>query len=244
MASVAAQIQEESVPQISTDSLFYDEPNEDEPVSTNIPADTLRVKPRDFDAAKLEELRNDKDFDYAEPPTVGESLWDRFWQWIGEIVNQILKSAISTNWGRVLLYLGCLAVLVVVVMALLKVDAFKVLFKGAEVAPGAGVFHENIYLMDFELLIKEAADKKDFRLAVRLVFLYSLKLLSDGRHIHWQAGKTNHDYLEELATSQLKTGLSELSFYFDYSWYGGFPISQSQFDRVQQIFQTWRVSIG
>ncbi len=244
MASVTAQIQEDSVAQISTDSLFYDESNEEEPLSTNIPADTLQVKPRDFDAAMLEELRNDKDFDYAEPPTVGESLWDRFWLWVGEIVNQILKSAISTNWGRVLLYLGCFAVLVVIVMALLKVDAFKVLFKGADVAPEARVFHENIHLMDFELLIKEAVDKKDFRLAVRLVFLYSLKLLSDGRHIQWQAGKTNHDYLEELAPSQLKTGLSELSFYFDYSWYGGFPISQLQFDRVQQIFQTWRVNIG
>ncbi len=225
------------------DSTYYKEQYEDEISTSTIPPDTLQVQPRKFDESKLNELRKDKDFDYSQAPTVGESLWERFWRWLKEILAKILRGAVTTDWGRVLLYAGCLAVLVVVVMALLKVDAFKVFFKGADVSSVAGVFHEDIHAMDFEALIKEAVEQNDFRNAVRLVFLYSLKLLADGQHIQWQPGKTNHDYLDELETQELKTGLSELSFYFDYAWYGGFAVSALQFDRVQSIFKNWRGGI-
>jgi hypothetical protein len=76
-----------------------------------------------------------------------------------------------------------------------------------------------------------------------LIFLYSLKLLSDNQHINWQPGKTNHDYLAEIKTEELKPGLSELSHYFDYAWYGGFPISTTQFNTVNTIFSSWRTAI-
>jgi len=226
------------------DSAQYDDEEFEEDLTTSIyVADTMAVQPRNFDESTLEEIRRDKDFDYSEPPTVGESLWDRFWRWVGQIISEIFRGAISTNWGRIFLYLGCLVVLIVVVMAVLKVDAFKVLFKGADVASVKGVFHENIHTMDFEGLISESINKKDFRNGVRLVFLYSLKLLSDGQHIHWEAGKTNHDYLEELNVNELKPGLGELSFYFDYAWYGGFHVSETQFQRVQNIFNDWKGNI-
>ena len=227
----------------TSDSASYDEDIQEESIQNQIPADTLKVTIRKFDEARLEELRKNKDFHYTEAPTVGESLWERFWKWLLGIILEIFRGAVTTNWGRVLLYAGCLVVVVVVVMALLKVDAFKVLFKGAGVSSGGGVFHEDIHTMDFEALIKEAVAKKDFRNAVRLVFLHSLKLLADGQHIRWQPGKTNHDYLAELKEAELKPGLGELSFYFDYAWYGGFFISESQFVRVQHIFNQWRGGI-
>jgi len=205
--------------------------------------DTLKVEARNLDSEKLQKLKTDKDFDYSQSPIVGESLWERFLRWMGEFINKLLRGAVNTNWGRVLLYAACLIVLIMIVLALLKVDAFKVLFKGADSPSVTGVFHENIHEMDFEKLIREATEKGDYRNAVRLVFLYSLKLLSDHHHIHWQPGKTNHDYLDELKIIELKTGLGELSFYFDYAWYGGFAISSAQFDRVKNIFSHWRSGI-
>jgi hypothetical protein len=128
-------------------------------------------------------------------------------------------------------------------MAVLKVDAFRILTKGDGSAVTKGVFHENIHEMDFDALIKEAVANGDYRNAVRLVFLQSLKLLSDKQHINWQAGKTNHDYLNEVQTPDVKKGLGQLSYYFDYAWYGGFAISEIQFARVKTIFDSWRSTI-
>jgi hypothetical protein len=98
--------------------------------------------------------------------------------------------------------------------------------------------------MDFEKLIQETVDKNDFRSATRLIFLFALKLLSEKQLIQWQAGKTNHDYVEELKTGELKTGLNELSFYFDYAWYGHFTISRDQYQKLNGLFHTWKEKIN
>jgi hypothetical protein len=130
-------------------------------------------------------------------------------------------------------------------MMLLKVNAFKVFYSGADQGKqGYKVFDENIHEMDFDTLIKEAVDKNDFRIATRLIFLHSLKLLSDKHLIDFNPGKTNHDYVEEVKSQELKTGLNELSFYFDYAWYGNFSITQTQFQSIQNTFKNWREKIN
>jgi hypothetical protein len=214
-----------------------------ETLPTEYEPDTLSFQPRDFNEDKLKELRADEDFNYVEAPTVGESLWDRFWRWVGQFIYELFGKMATTNWGNVLLYMLALVVLIVIVMAVLKVDAFRILAKGDGSAVTKGVFHENIHEMDFDALIKEAVANRDYRNAVRLVFLQSLKLLSDKQHINWQAGKTNHDYVDEVQTPDVKKGLGQLSYYFDYAWYGGFTISEMQFSRVKTIFDSWRSTI-
>jgi hypothetical protein len=97
--------------------------------------------------------------------------------------------------------------------------------------------------MDFEKLIQEASDKNDFRLATRLIFLYALKILSDKHLIEFNPGKTNHDFVEELHVADLKTGLNELSYYFEYAWYGNFLITDSQFNKIKNTFTEWRTRI-
>ena len=113
---------------------------------------------------------------------------------------------------------------------------------------GSGTFRhnvldENIHEMDFEKLIEEAAAKKDYRGGVRLLFLYALKMLSDKNHIHWDQGKTNHDYIDELKQDELKPGFSDLNYYFEYAWYGNFKVNAETFDHVRDIFKTWKTSI-
>lgn len=211
---------------------------------SQLPVDSTAIQERSFNESTLNELKQNEDFNYRQPPTVVESLWDRFINWLSDLFGWLFRGATSTNWGRVLLYTVGLIVLVVVVMMLLKVDALRVFKSGSDQRSVAyGAFTENIHEMDFEKLIHEALGKKEYRLGVRLTFLYALKLLSDKQHVDWKPGKTNHDYLSELKDGDLKTGFNELSFYFDYTWYGDFNVNQNLFERVQGIFNTWRVKV-
>jgi hypothetical protein len=131
-----------------------------------------------------------------------------------------------------------IVVVVVLVMMLLKVNAFKVFYSGEGTSTlRYNTLDENIHEMDFDKLIEEAMSKKDYRLGIRLVFLYALKMLSDKNHIHWDQGKTNHDYLDELKLAELKEGFSDLNYYFEYAWYGNFNINAEMFHHVQDIFQ-------
>ena len=207
--------------------------------------DTTFLARKSFNEAEVQKLKGNKELNYKEVPTVAESLWDRLLTWLNNIVMSLFAKATMTDLGRIFMYaLGVIA-LIIIIMALLKVNAFRIFSGNADQGKfGYNVLHENIHEMDFDKLIREAVDKHDFRVATRLVFLNALKLLSEKHLIQWQVGKTNHDYVEEIATSELKTGLNELSFYFDYAWYGNFNINHEQYQKVDTLFQVWRTKIN
>jgi Domain of unknown function (DUF4129) len=208
------------------------------------PADTVLVSHTKFSTQRLDSLKNDDELQYTQPPTVAESIWQRLMRWIGWFFSSLFEKTTTTDVGRFIMYSLILVAIIIIVMTLLRVNAFKVFYSGADASkPAYSVFHENIHEMNFEQLIQEATDKKEFRLATRLVFLYALKLLSDKHLIEFTPGKTNHDYVEELKTGEIKTGLNELSFYFEYAWYGNFTISELQFQRVKQTFSFWKEKV-
>jgi hypothetical protein len=205
--------------------------------------DSTSITPRSFDEAAVNELRNNDDFNYRQPPTVVESLWDRFVLWVGRLLGWLFRGAVTTNWGRVMLYALGLVVLIVVIMMLLKVDALRVFHSGADKGVAYRTFTENIHEMDFDKLIGDAIARKEYRLGVRLTFLHALKILADRHHVDWRPGKTNHDYLAELKEGELKKGFNELSFYFDYTWYGDFNVTENLFQKVSVAFDGWRKKI-
>ncbi len=210
-------------------------------VPAGVIPDTSVVASRSFDENTVQELKDSKDFKYKQPPSVAESIWDRLMLWLDQLFGWIFRSAVETNWGQVLLYTLGLVILIVLVMMLLKVDALRVFYAGADQGMSKyQTLEEDIHEMDFEGLLREALEKSEYRLAVRLTFLRSLKLLSDKQHVTWRPGKTNHDYVEELKEGDLKTGFNELSFYFDYAWYGDFTVNEILYHRVQTIFDQWR----
>jgi hypothetical protein len=207
--------------------------------------DTSKIDTRSFSRAEVEELKADQNLNYKQPPTVAESLWDRFKQWLAWFFESLFKNATTTDLGRVIMFTIAGILLIVVIMMLLKVNAFKVFYSGADQAKQTyQIFHENIHEMDFEKLIQDATEKNEFRLATRLIFLHALKLLSDKQLIEFNPGKTNHDYVEELKTADLKTGLNELSFYFDYAWYGNFAINDTQFQKIRKTFAEWQTKLS
>ena len=221
------------------DSAFYYDEETFNEVEYRAATDTSRVVARFFSEEKITELKSNPDLTYKEPPTVAESLWDRFWKWVGQFFSALFDGASTTNWGRVLVYSAALIGFILILMMILKVNAFKVFYSGADRgAIKTTVFHENIHEMDFERLIQEALNNKKYRNGIRLIFLYALKMLADKQYIQWQAGKTNHDYSDELGAGELKTNYNQLSRYFEYAWYGNFLIEEDAFKKAQQLFET------
>lgn len=233
-----AQLPDSIVNPFLVDSLFVDDD-----ADYAGPIDTTKVDLRPFSTATVDSLKADPDLSYTQPPTIAESLWDRFLSWISRILEALFEKTTTTDLGRFLMYTGLLIAIIILIMMLLRVNALQVFYSGAETKPTYQVFHENIHEMNFDELIREATEKREYRLATRLVFLHALKLLSDKHLIDFTPGKTNHDYVEELNPGEVKTGLNELSFYFDYAWYGNFSISENQFQKIRHTFSYWREKI-
>ncbi len=221
-------------------------PNQPDSLSTDdtavilIPDDSTVLQHRAFDSEVMRELKEDSDMHYKQPPSAAESIWSRIMRWFGEILRSIFGAATGMGWLKILIYVIGIGIVIALVMLILRVNAFKVLF-GARGAPvKMGVIEENIHEMDFDQLIREAVDQGDYRRGVRLLFLHALKILSDKHLIRWEPGKTNHEYVGELQQGELREGLDDLSYYFDYAWYGNFGVTSEIFQEAQSVFSNWK----
>jgi hypothetical protein len=231
-------------PQEIVDSLFSENETKDAQTEITPQRDSSTIEVRAIDQSKLNEMREDPAMDYGQDSPAIISLWDRIKMWLFNALRWLFSIGSSTNWGNIVVGVVIILILTYVIMRLLKIDALKMFYGRADkVTINHSIIEENIHEMDFEKLIQEALARKEYRLAIRLLFLHGLKLLADRHHITWEPGKTNHDYLNELTSKELKTGFNELNFYFEYAWYGNFVITDELYNRVTDIFNNWKINI-
>ena len=202
--------------------------------------DSAVVDVRKFDEATLEKLKTDPTLEYGTGPAA-MSFWDRLKRWISEIFQYLFEAGASANWVEILIYVALVLILGYVILWLLKIDAVKMFFSNKAITPiKSVVLEENIHEVDFEKRINDALAKLEYREATRLLFLHALKILSDKDLIHWEPGKTNHDYINELESEKLKPGFNDLNYFFEYAWYGHFDVNESVFTKAQNTFNNWR----
>lgn len=196
--------------------------------------DSTYVK-RQFSEKKIESFKADSDFSYGRAKK-GESFWDRFIYWIFQTIAKIIYFSTNTLLGNILLYGGCIALLIYVVLKLLHIDAKNLFFRSSSTSVRVTTLDEDIHELDFDKLIAQAVEGRKFREAVRLTFLHALKKLSDAQLIKWVPGKTNDDYLNEIRNHPTLPQVMELRYYFDYAWYGHFEIDSNTYTSIQNAF--------
>ncbi|MGE9310731.1 DUF4129 domain-containing protein [Niabella sp. CJ426] len=103
---------------------------------------------------------------------------------------------------------------------------------------------KDIFSIEYATAIKEALDSNNYRLAIRLHYLQLLKTLSEKGVIQYQPDKTNFDYMLQVRQTPHYPDFSGLTRQYEYSWYGLFPISQAQYNRVDQLFNNFYKKIG
>lgn len=97
------------------------------------------------------------------------------------------------------------------------------------------VEEDTIYGIDFEKEISTAMLRNEYREAVRLLYLQTLKQLSDAEKIDWQPYKTPTEYTYELKPNALRTPFRELTNRFLRVRYGNFEATEALFHEMQTL---------
>ena len=204
-------------------------------------SDRMRIDVRKFNKEALDAYRRDKDFNYNEKGgDISVSWWERFWTWVWDQFRKISFSAVpgSAAFWKVFFIAVFSAVIIFVIIKLMGMD-ITLLFKGkprvVEVPYSESL--ENIHEISFDDEIEKAIENHDFRLATRLLYLKTLKRLSDAGRIKWELDKTNSAYISELKHPVQKKLFSVLTREFEYVWYGGFPVDLPVFERIRDTFR-------
>jgi len=76
----------------------------------------------------------------------------------------------------------------------------------------------------------------DYRLAIRYHYLYILQRLELKQYINWEIQKTNHDYEREITNENLRNGFKNLTYLYDFVWYGHFNVDKISFNKAKLQF--------
>ena len=201
---------------------------------TVLMADSSAVQIRKPSEDQLNQYRKSPEYQYikeASPPSqsILGDLFRRFFNWLNDFFNQPKYGTTRS----VLLYLFLGGALVFVILKLIGVEFTSLFTKKSDGLQVPFVaFGEDLNTIDFKNQIEQAITQKNYRLAVRLLYLQMLKELSDRSLIVWQTNKTNRSYGYEIKP-HLRQTFDTLTQQFEYAWYGEFPVDEKKFEAIR-----------
>ncbi len=179
-------------------------------------------------------------FDYAADPGTAENFLGRAISWLLKEMGELFGIQLSPEvfqLVKVIVYSLLIILAVYILVKLLVGRDASSLFsrKAAQMAP-LNIQEEHIESIDLDRFINQALKEENYRLAIRYMYLKSLKLLSLHNSIDWHFEKTNLDYYREIKNPALKERFKKTSYLYDNIWYGEYALDRSGFENAKKDF--------
>lgn len=199
--------------------------------------DSSKIIVRSFDENSLQKFRHDKDFQYLQLSEPAKSMWERFWDWIWQHIIDIMRTKKGKNTVWTILFLAGASAVVFFIMKVMGMNKGGLFGRSSGSSLNYFSDEEDINSISFDEAIKNAVADKNFRLAIRLLYLQTLRQLSDKGYIEWQKDKTNHEYISEVAGRAWQPLFKKVTYNFEYAWYGEMNVSDEDFQNMHIQFQ-------
>lgn len=95
---------------------------------------------------------------------------------------------------------------------------------------------EDLFALPYQQLLQQAYAEKDYRLAIRILYLQTLKLFSEKNILLFRPEYTNSDYLAQLSQTGYYQDFFAVTRHYEYAWYGSFAVSEAAFRIIQARF--------
>lgn len=209
---------------------------------TIVRKDSSNIAPATFNREAIRDYQDQKEFQYDDNQAQQLSWWDKFWLLVWGLIGRLFYGAAS---NYILKYFFIGAGVAIIIYIIIKLVGAEHIFskRSKETILPYDVITENIHDIDYDQELNRLISEGKYRLAVRLLYLQSLKKLSDAQIIQWQPDKTNYNYLMEISKPELRNNFSRLTIQFDYIWYGDFPVDINNFQPINQLFNEFKTQI-
>ena len=200
-----------------------------------VPTDTLVSDTLVYDTATVATWQRMPEYDYNRELITPEfNIIEWLNLWLGKLLQKIFGSKFAEQYTEIVLVVLFILLLLLIIWFLYKKrpELFMRLKKSQMVYD---IEEDTIYGVDFQKEIDRALLHKDYREAVRLLYLQTLKHLSDTERIEWQPYKTPTEYIYELKTDILRIPFRGLTDRFLRVRYGNFEADESLFREMQAL---------
>ena len=214
-------------------------PNVQDTTLKILPAtDVLDVEVRLLSEDKISKYKTDPAFNYDLNQVEAEDWITKIKNWINQQLATIFS---SETYSTVLdyVYYGLMIIaLILIIQGLIKADRRGLIFGKVnnKILPGTE-YEEDLSSVDFDELIRSAIETKNYKLAIRYLYLKSLHLLADQGFIELKDNKTNYQYLYEIKNNQIAKAFQNATRLFEWAWYGEFPVDENILKSSQNEFK-------
>lgn len=190
------------------------------------PTDTLVC-----DTAQIALWQSDPAYNYNRELITPElNLFEWISKQFGEFMRKIFGSRFAEEYSGLILI--CIAIIILLLIIWFVYRKRPELFmRSRKNALPYTVGEDTIYGVDFPGGITDALSCQDYREAVRLLYLQTLKQLSDAERIDWQPYKTPTQYLTEVRLPAFR----QLTNHFLRVRYGNFEATEELFRTMQTL---------
>lgn len=191
----------------------------------SVPVDTLIANKE-----LLDRFHSDEAYNYGRELVAPDvDVLELIVRFINEFLNELFGTYnIHLNVKSFLAIVG--AFLILALSFLLYKNRNRMFMRVGTAADDSIPHEDTIYGIDFESVVRDALARKDYKLAVRMLYLQTLRRLADQDVIDWQPHKTPSQYVEEVCDGDFKS-FTEL---FVRVRYGNYPASEEMIPKVRQ----------
>lgn len=90
---------------------------------------------------------------------------------------------------------------------------------------------------ELEIRLEKALAAENYRLAIRIYFIFIIKALSEKDWISWEKRKTNLSYLMEMRGKSSYNQFEKCVTLFEFSWYGNYDVNKDQYREIEPTFK-------
>ena len=234
--------QDEEVESITIDTVetvveapVVDEENQISPKLSSITMeDAAPVAARNVDEKKKNDMMNDEAFWYVNKAKEKKKEEKK--------TEEPSESFLNKQWFKTLLWfiiVGSFVVIIIWFLIAINVKLFKKRSAAVEKQED-DLTTENIFDINYEKQLAKAIADKDYRSAIRFMYLQLLKMMSERNIIQYKLERTNAEYLGQLFSTAYYKDFFRMTRNFEYTWYGQFTINENTFNVIQQDFYNFK----
>ena len=183
-----------------------------------------------YDAKKISDYQHNSRFDYLSQLELPDYSWfDLVAMWFNRLINSIFSGRFEERITTPFMIIIFLLIVSTVIFFLFKKRPELFMRAKKAASPPYSIEEENIHSINFEQEIASALQSGDYRLAIRLLYLQTLRFFSDNQLIDWQIHKTPMEYLYELKVKDMRQPFRVFTNHFLHVRYGNYPASSELF---------------
>lgn len=95
---------------------------------------------------------------------------------------------------------------------------------------------------DLQVLLQQFRESKNFREAIRIQYLLTLRYLESKNRIRLEARATNQDYLRQMDKDPAQSQFAFLTRLYEYVWYGEVPVTEQHYEAAEARFNSFKNS--